>query len=68
VQIDEGKAVAAGDAVAEKTGNTFSWQAPLTDYAIPGLDKPGEVIAILFGVLVLFLLGFGISRFISKKT
>jgi cobalt/nickel transport system permease protein len=54
--------------VAEKTGNTFSWQAPLSDYSIPGLEKPGEVMAILFGILVLFVLGFGISRFISRKT
>jgi hypothetical protein len=31
------------------------------------MEKPGEVMAILFGVLVLFVLGFGISRFISRK-
>lgn len=67
VQVDEVKAASAEMIVAEKTGNTFAWQAPFTDYAIPGLDKPGEVIAILFGVLVLFVLGFGISRFISRK-
>ncbi|MFA6331857.1 MAG: cobalt transporter CbiM [Methanoregula sp.] len=67
VHIDEAKATSAEAAVAEKTGNTFSWQAPLTDYAIPGMDKPGEAMAILFGVLVLLALGFGISRFISRK-
>lgn len=67
VHIDEVKATSAEAAVAEKTGNTFSWQAPLPDYAIPGMDKPGEVMAILFGVLVLLALGFGISRFISRK-
>jgi cobalt/nickel transport system permease protein len=67
VHIDEGKAASAEARVAEKTGNTFSWQAPLPDYSIPGLEKPGEVMAILFGVLVLFFLGFGISRFISRK-
>jgi cobalt/nickel transport system permease protein len=67
VHIDEAKAVSAEGAVAEKTGNTFSWQAPLPDYAIPGMDKPGEAMAIIFGVLVLFALGFGISRFISRK-
>src|SRR5512136_1562511 len=67
VHIEESKAVSAEKQVAEKTGNTFSWQAPLPDYSIPGLEKPGEVMAILFGVLVLFVLGFGISRFISRK-
>jgi hypothetical protein len=67
VHIDESKAASAEELVAEKTGNTFSWQAPLPDYSLPGLDKPGEVMAILFGVLVLFVLGFGISRFILRK-
>jgi cobalt/nickel transport system permease protein len=67
VHIDTEKAASAEELVTEKTGNTFSWQAPLPDYSLPGLDKPGEVIAILFGVLVLFVLGFGISRFISRK-
>ena len=67
VHIDESKIIIAEAAVAEKTGNTFSWQAPLPDYSLPGLDKPGEVLAILFGVIVLFILGFGISRFIARK-
>ncbi|MDD1683095.1 MAG: PDGLE domain-containing protein [Methanoregula sp.] len=67
VHINESKAASAEELVAGKTGNTFSWQAPLPDYTIPGLEKPGEVMAILFGVLVLFVLGFGISRFISRK-
>jgi cobalt/nickel transport system permease protein len=68
VHIDENKAAAAEQAAVDRTGNAFSWQAPLTDYAIPGMDKPGEVLAIVFGVLVLFALGFGISRFISRKS
>lgn len=67
VQIDESRAVLAEELVVEKSGNAFSWQAPIPDYAIPGMDKPGEVMAILFGVLVLFVLGFGISRFILRK-
>jgi len=66
VHIDESKAILAEAAVAEKTGNTFSWEAPMPDYNLPGLDKPGEVLAIIFGVLVLFILGFGISRFITR--
>jgi cobalt/nickel transport protein len=67
VHIDESKVGAAEAAVADTTGNTFVWQAPLPDYSLPGLDKPGEVLAILFGVLVLFILGFGISRFVARK-
>ncbi|MDD1688243.1 MAG: PDGLE domain-containing protein [Methanoregula sp.] len=67
VHIDESKLESAEAAVADKTGNTFTWPAPLPDYSIPGFDKPGEVLAILFGVLVLFILGLGISRFIARK-
>ena len=67
VHINESKVGSAEAAVADKTGNTFAWQAPLPDYSLPGLDKPGEVLAILFGVIVLFILGFGISRFIARK-
>jgi cobalt/nickel transport system permease protein len=65
--LDEGKVASADLAVAEKTGNKVSWQAPLTNYALPGLDKPGEVLAIVFGVIILFILGFGVSRFIARK-
>jgi len=67
VHIDDAKAVSAEVAVAEKTGNTFSWQAPLPGYTLPGFDKPGEILAILFGVLVLLAFGFGISRFMARK-
>ncbi len=67
IHIDESKALSAEEVVAEKTGNTFSWEAPLPDYTLPGLDKPGEILAIIFGVIVLFILGFGISRFITKQ-
>jgi len=67
VHINESKIGAAETAVKETTGNTFVWQAPLPGYSLPGLDKPGEVLAILFGVLVLLILGFGISRFVTRK-
>ena len=67
VHIDESKVGAAEAAVVEKSGNSFLWQAPLPNYTLPGLDKPGEVLAILSGVIVLFALGFGISRFIARK-
>jgi len=67
VHIDESKAATAEERVAEKTGNTFSWEAPLPDYTLPGLDRPGEILAIVFGVLVLLILGFGISRFFTRQ-
>ena len=49
------------------TDDSLPWKAPLIDYTIPGLDKPGEVLAIMFGVVVLFALGFGVSRLMAKK-
>jgi len=67
ISVNESGIESAHAAVMEKTGNGVSWEAPLTDYAIPGLDKSGEVLAIIFGVVVLFALGFGISRFIARK-
>jgi len=65
--LNDEKVASAELAVAEKTGNRVSWQAPFTDYTLPGLEKPGEVLAIVFGVIVLFILGFGVSRFIARK-
>jgi cobalt/nickel transport system permease protein len=65
--INEERVTSAELAVAEKTGNRVSWQAPFTDYTLPGLEKPGEVLAIIFGVIMLFILGFGVSRFIARK-
>ena len=54
-------------AQAAVTDDSLPWKAPLIDYTIPGLDKPGEVLAIMFGVVVLFALGFGVSRLMAKK-
>jgi len=67
ISVNESGIESAHAAEMGKTGNSVSWEAPLTDYAIPGLDKPGEALAIIFGVVVLFALGFGISRFIARK-
>jgi cobalt/nickel transport system permease protein len=67
VHINESMGEFAETAVAEKTGNTFTWLAPIPEYSLPGLDKPGEELAILFRVFNLFILGFGISRFMARK-
>lgn len=65
--LNEERVTSAERAVAEKTGNRVSWQAPFTDYTLPGFDKPGEVLVIIFGVIVIFILGLGVSRFIARK-
>ena len=67
VSVNESGVASVHATVLEKSGNSVSWQAPLTDYTIPGMDKPGEVLAIVSGVVVLFALGFGISRIIARK-
>jgi cobalt/nickel transport protein len=67
VSVNESGVASVHTALLEKSGNSVSWQAPFSDYTIPGMDKPGEVLAIIFGVVVLFALGFGISRFIARK-
>ncbi|HZD43235.1 MAG TPA: PDGLE domain-containing protein [Methanomicrobiales archaeon] len=64
--LNEDKAALAEEAVVEKTGNDFSWQSPFQDYTIEGLDRPGEVLAIVLGTLVVLLLGFGISKLTAR--
>jgi cobalt/nickel transport system permease protein len=67
VHINDSEVAQAHTGVIEKTGNNVSWHAPFTDYMIPGMDKTGEVLVIISGVLVLFALGFGLTRFIARK-
>ncbi len=55
------------DTVHINDSEVAQWQAPFTDYMIPGMDKPGEVLAIISGIVVLFVIGFGITRFIARK-
>ncbi len=65
--VDEAIAAAARASLVEKNGNSFAWNAPFTNYALPGLDKPGEAIVIAGGVVVLFAAGFGVSRFLARR-
>jgi cobalt/nickel transport protein len=64
-ELDEEQASLAEEEVMEKTGNTFEFSSPLPDYSVPGLEKPGEVIAVVAGTLIVLAAGFGISRFVS---
>lgn len=65
-ELNEEAAAAAEEAVMEKTGNTFSFGGLMPDYTIPGLEKEGEVIAILVGTLAVLLIGIGISRALAQ--
>ena len=65
--IEEESATQADQAVVEKTGNEFSWSAPLQGYSIPGMDKFGEMIAIGIGVAAILFLGYGVTRVTSRR-
>jgi len=66
-ELDEGQVEHAEEAVVEKTGNDPGFEAPLPDYSVPGLDKAGEVFAIVGGTLVMFVLVWGISAVVSGR-
>ena len=53
--------------VNEDTADRFSYEAPLPDYSMGvGMGKTGEIIALVAGVLVTFLVILGISRVVSR--
>ncbi len=66
-ELDEERAALAEEEVVERTGNDFSWASPFPDYTIAGLDKPGEIVAIVLGTILVLLLGLGISRVASRQ-
>lgn len=65
--IEDTKAATAEQVVLEKTGNEFSWSAPFQNYQIPGLDKTGEVGAIVIGLLSIVIVGYGVTKMITRQ-
>ena len=65
--VDQNAVAAADETVAERSGNTFSWAAPFSSYQIPGFDKPGEVLAIIIGIVVILLGAYGTMRFVNRQ-
>ncbi|MDH7593573.1 MAG: PDGLE domain-containing protein [Methanomicrobiales archaeon] len=66
-ELDEDVAVVAEEAVVEKTGNTFTFEALMPDYTVPGLDKEGEILAIVLGTILVLFIGLGFSRILAKS-
>lgn len=62
---DEAAEVAEEQAVAA-TGNDFSYEAIMPDYAIPGLDTLGEVLAVVIGTLLILVLVYGVARVTAR--
>ena len=65
-EVDEGQAELAEEEAIEKTGNDFSFASPMPDYSIAGLDKPGEVFAVVIGTLLLLGLVWGVGSAVAK--
>jgi cobalt/nickel transport protein len=65
-ELDEEAAGLAEEHVVGITGNDFSFEPLLPDYTLPGADKPGEIIAIIIGTLVMFGLVYGIARVTAR--
>ena len=61
-ELDEEAAGAAEEQVVATTGNDFSYEALMPDYSIPGMDKDGEVLAIVIGTLLMLILVFAVAK------
>ena len=60
--LDEEAAAAAEEEVVAVTGNDFSHEPLMPDYSIPGMDKAGEVLAIVIGTLLMLGLVFAVAK------
>ncbi|MDD4568099.1 cobalt transport protein CbiN [Methanoculleus chikugoensis] len=61
-ELDEDAAGAAEEQAVAATGNDFSYEALMPDYSIPGMDKAGEVLAVVIGTLLMLALVFAVAR------
>lgn len=55
-----------GDAEAIGTG-TFEYESPFPDYSWEALGKLGDIIALVLGIIIVFVLIMGVSRLIKIK-
>lgn len=46
--------------------NQIAYEPPFPDYSIKGMDKTGEVLAILIGTIIMLASGFIISSMLKK--
>ena len=65
-ELDEDAAGAAEEQVVAVTGNDFTYEALMPDYSIPGMDKAGEVIAIVIGNLLMLVLVLGVAKISAR--
>ncbi len=65
-ELDEDAAAAAEEQVVATTGNDFAYEALMPDYSIPGMDKGGEVLAIVLGTLMILVLGVVVAKISAR--
>jgi len=65
-ELDEDAAGAAEEQAVAATGNDFSYEALMPDYSIPGMDKAGEVLAVVIGTLLMLALVFAVARVFAR--
>ncbi len=59
---------ASEDADPEAVGvGTFEYSSPFPDYSWESLGKIGDIIALILGIGIVFVLIFGVSRLIKTK-
>ncbi|MDK2890509.1 MAG: cobalt/nickel transport protein [Methanoculleus sp.] len=61
-ELDEDAAGTAEEQAIATTGNDFSYEAFMPDYSIPGMDKLGEVFAVVIGTLLMLILVFAVAK------
>jgi cobalt/nickel transport protein len=55
----------AAEIIGEK--DMVAYNAPFQDYSIEGMDKAGEVLAIVLGTVIILVLALGVTSLLKKK-
>lgn len=63
--VGKGSEETAEEIVGEK--DKVVYEPPFPDYSFEGMDKAGEVLAILIGTVIMLALGLGVSTLLKKK-
>jgi cobalt/nickel transport protein len=53
--------------VVEDVHGGFSYESPMPDYSVGDLGSPGQVIAILVGIAISFIIVLGVARVASRR-
>jgi len=62
---DEWYAEHVEEIIAEKT--PIEYEVPMPDYSMEGMGKPGEIVAIVAGTLLVLVISSGVGKVLGKK-